>query len=507
MLAEMYYLVTFLAGFCIMVLELVAARVLAPYLGTSLTVWTAVIGVVMVCLALGYWLGGRAADAFPEKARVQRILGLSAGWIAVSLVLQVLVLPIFAQTRSPLALQAVGLALLLFGPSSTLLAMISPYCLRMSVASVQDSGRVSGRVSAAGTAGSLVGTFLTGFVLLEVLGSDAIQLVVGILLVVLSVFLAPRKAILLHVLVATLLAGAYWVHLVATRVDAARGIISLQTPYSSIKVMNWTDPKSGRAIKSMVLGGVVHASVFTDTAQAEELVHPYTRSYRLASDLAPLPGRVLMLGGAAYTVPRDILKREPQALVEVAEIDPSMPKIAKEYFGLGDSPRLVNHEIDGRRFLESTPAASFDWILGDAFGSYFSVPFELTTVQAHAAIAKALRPGGLYVANMIGTLEGTGSDWIHDLGCSAARGFGNSVTVALVPMEPTTPAKLQNITVIIRKDGSYFPDLVLNQEDEMRNLWAQRRTLTSPSDCKNAQLLTDDFAPTERYMQEFMHVE
>jgi len=502
----MIALVTFLAGFSVMVLELVAARVLAPYLGTSLTVWTAVIGVVMVALSLGYWLGGRMADRGPSLRRLSSILHLAVFWILFSLLLQAILLPYLASAPGSLALLAVTLSVLLFGPSGMALAMVSPYVARLLLHGVGTAGATVGRLSAISTAGSLLGTFLTGFVLLEYLGSTAVQLVVAGVVFAAAVLLAPRfgwwirSGLLLGVglvLASQASSSAYLKSL---------GIRDVDTRYSRVRLQVGEDATTGRGILQLIVGNIAHAAVFTDAAERpndEQLVYPYTKAYRLAAELRPKPERVLMLGGAAYTVPRDVRRRQPQSSVDVVEIDPGMEKLARTEFGLKQDLLLTSYLIDGRRFLNQAKAESgplYDWILGDAFSSYFAIPFELTTEEAYQVQYELLQPGGVYVGNIVSAVRGPASGFLQAEVVTVQKVFGTN-QVLIVPLEPEHPERVQNIMLIASKGGS-FPAQLGTSDAFLQQLW---NTRLEPQQIELQEpVLTDQFAPTEKYLQKML---
>jgi predicted membrane-bound spermidine synthase len=179
------YLIVLVASGCTLVLELVAGRILAPFVGVSIHTWTSIIGVVLAGISLGNYLGGVLAD----HAGSGRALGilLGAGGLA-----SVAVLPLagalgaLAPRSYPLLLRIVLLTTLLFFLPSLLLGMIPPVAIKLILEGLGQAGKVVGRVYAASTVGSLVGTFLTGFVLIAYMGTRAIVLAVGLTLVVLG---------------------------------------------------------------------------------------------------------------------------------------------------------------------------------------------------------------------------------------------------------------------------------------------------------------------------------
>ena len=182
-------LVVFVASGCTLVLELVAGRVLAPFVGVSIHTWTSSIGVVLAGVSLGNYLGGALAD----RGGSGRTLGilLAAGGLASLVVLPLASgLGAVAPRSYPLVLRIVLLTTLLFFLPSLLLGMIPPVAIKLTLGDLGRAGHIVGRVYAASTVGALVGTFLTGFVLIAHVGTRAIVLSVGLTLVALGALAA-----------------------------------------------------------------------------------------------------------------------------------------------------------------------------------------------------------------------------------------------------------------------------------------------------------------------------
>src|SRR6266851_2094048 len=193
------YLVVFVSSCCTLILELVAGRILAPFIGVSLYTWTSIIGVVLAGISLGNYLGGRIADRWPHR----RTLGilLVAGGLASLAILPLIniataiptgelidagnrlggVLPL--DRASLLILRIVVITALIFFPPSFILGMVSPVVIKLTLRDLAHSGGLVGKVYALSTLGSILGTFATGFVLVQLLGTRMIVLGVGVVLV------------------------------------------------------------------------------------------------------------------------------------------------------------------------------------------------------------------------------------------------------------------------------------------------------------------------------------
>lgn len=151
---------SFSCGTCVMVLEMAGSRVVAPYMGTSLIVWTSLIGIVMASLSLGYWMGGVVSDRRPDPGLLARIIGGSALSTALLAVLAGPLLSFVARNVSNVYVGSVVAALCLFAVPSFLLGMVSPFIVRLAMHSLGSAGTTVGRFSALSSAGSILGTFL-----------------------------------------------------------------------------------------------------------------------------------------------------------------------------------------------------------------------------------------------------------------------------------------------------------------------------------------------------------
>ena len=181
----------FLANGCLLVLELVAGRILAPTIGVSLYTWTAVIGVVLAGLSLGSWLGGKIADRRPGRSVLSLMFLLSGVASAMVLVFESNLDSIAAPFSWPQILQVVWLTTIVFFIPSVIIGAITPMIVKLALSSLEVTGRVVGRIRAAAELGAILGVFLTGFVLIEAYGTRSIVATVAITLVVLGVLSNP----------------------------------------------------------------------------------------------------------------------------------------------------------------------------------------------------------------------------------------------------------------------------------------------------------------------------
>jgi MFS family permease len=395
------YLVVFVTSACTLVLEIVAGRLLAPFIGVSLYTWTSVIGVVLAGLSLGNYLGGHVADRMGSRRTLGVIL-VSAG-IASLAVLPLVQADLGALVPRglPLVLRILLLSAGLFFVPSLVLGMVPPVVVKLSLADLARAGNVVGSIYAWSAVGSIAGTFLTGFVLIAYLGSRSVVLGVGLTLVVLGIlagdFLRPGGR-------ATGVALAALVGLSLGQIhagDALRGWCHRETAYYCIRVEE-EEGRDGQVLRRLVLDHLIHG--YTALADPRYLHYDYLQVYaELTAYVAqrrPAP-RALFIGGGAYTLPRYLELAYPGAHVEVSEIDPGVTAVVHERLGLPRATRIVTHNLDARAVVEDKQGGPrYDLVFGDAFND-FAVPYHLTTREFARKVRNLLTDEGLYLVLVI----------------------------------------------------------------------------------------------------------
>ena len=185
-------IIVFLSGAIGMGLELIAARVLSPYVGSSNVVWTSIIGIILASMSIGYWVGGKRADKDANIDKLSNILLLAAIFTSLMPLLETVIVKILAELIPNLIVAAILCAIIVFSIPSFILAMISPFAVKIKSKEDNEIGSLSGRISSLSTIGSIIGTFLMGFVLIPNIGVTNINIGVTIVLVLMS-FIAREK--------------------------------------------------------------------------------------------------------------------------------------------------------------------------------------------------------------------------------------------------------------------------------------------------------------------------
>jgi spermidine synthase len=399
-------LLAFISSACTLVIEIIAGRIMAPYIGVSLYTWTSIIGVVLAGMSVGNFVGGVVADRFASR----RTLGLifMAGGVS-SLSILVVTHAIVGTTfgLSFLPRIVVYVAAIFFLPSFVL-GMVSPVVVRLALATLERSGHIVGTIYACSTIGSIVGTFLTGFYLISWLGTRTIVWLVAVILLVTGVLiaLADRQKSRTAVLGAGAVALAIFT-VVGMRWAAGQyaAPCDVESNYYCIKVLETS--QNGHGARMLMLDRLIHSFIVPDDPRA--LDYGYERAYSNLTQ-AHATGRpqidALFIGGGGYSFPRYIEAVYPSSTVDVIEIDPAVIAVVYDRLGLPRSSRIRSFNQDARVFLtEWTDPKQYDFIYGDAFND-LSIPYHLTTVEFNRIIASRLKANGVYLSNIIDKFEG-----------------------------------------------------------------------------------------------------
>lgn len=479
-----------------MILELAGSRLVAPYFGTSLIVWTALIGIIMTSLCLGNWLGGSIADKRPEAKLLGRILMFCAVIIAVTAFYSNWILNELQNLRLNLYVSSVYASLSIFAPSSLLLGMVSPFVARLAMQDVKSSGAVVGRLSALNSAGSILGTFMGGFVLISLFPSAVILMLVASIVALLSVLVytgAWRKIISCIVFFAVI-GGAFYAD--RNGLPFSPVLEQIDTAYNHISLAESIDRRNGRRVRIMITDpDAAQSLMYLDNPS--ELVSDYTKFYDLAFRYKPDIKRVLMLGGGGYSVPKHVLSEYDGVSIDVVELDPGITETARKYFHLEDDERLTIYHEDARTFLNRAvydKAEPYDAIFMDTFNSATVIPFQLATAEAGSRLRSLLKPDGVLIVNIIASVYGTKSGVFHGI----YKAFGQSFSAMMIfpanAPEPKYAYALQNIMLVA---GDFVPNAPVPGDKYEKLLKHQWLEPFVPDNAVPA--FTDAFAPVERY--------
>jgi predicted membrane-bound spermidine synthase len=484
----MLHLCIFLCGAALMIIELTGSRILAPFLGTSLVVWTSLIGIILASLSLGAWWGGLLADRHPHTRLLGRIVLLSA-WATAAIGLSKTWVLEFLQGTGDLHTVAVIATVALFAPAAILLGMVPPFAVRLCLADRDHGGRTAGSLYAISTIGSIVGTFLAGFVLIAWVGSTAILFITAAFLALAS-WMAdssnrPLKGVSIIIFALAVFFCRQQDHWLAQQ-----GFLDRDTPYNRVLVYTGKEEGSNRLTREMVTGPQGRQSaMYLDNPT--ELVLPYTRFYRLVEYYRPQARRMLVLGGGGFSFPKYALDHYPDLQIDVVELDPGITQLARSHFGLTDHPRLTIYEEDARTFLKKV-ATRYDIILCDVFNSHYSIPFHLVTVEAVQLMHAALNPDGVVLVNLLASPEGVSSRFYKALRASFSTAFAAVEAYAVID---AVDRQLWQNMVLAAGNSLNAGEINDPSIQEMRS-----HRLPEPTD--SIAPFTDEYAPVDRYIGE-----
>jgi spermidine synthase len=386
-------LIVFFTSAAVLALEILAVRLLAPHLGITLEVTTGVIGTILAGIAVGTWLGGQLADQTDPRRLLGPIL-IVGGVLALAVIPMISLAARTGVGPSPQGvLIYAGAAFFL---PAAVLSAANPTVVKLQLRHLGQTGTIVGSYSAIGTSGAIAGSFVTGFVLVAALPTRPIVIGIGLALIGAGLLIGwrlgrMRRDGLLALAVALGGGAVLWTLLAPDPCER-------ESAYFCISVESASADGTERLLRMDTLR---HA--YVDLDDPTHLEFGYTRLLGDVADaLAPAgePIDTLHIGGGGFTLPRYLSATRPGSSSRVLELDPVVVEVAEQELGLERTEDLSIRVGDARLGLAQEPADSYDLVIGDAFGGP-AVPWHLTTREFVGQIARTLRPGGIYAANII----------------------------------------------------------------------------------------------------------
>ena len=478
-------LLVFVVGTGSLGAEIAAVRLLAPYFGASTIVWANTIGIVLVALSVGYWLGGRAADRRPDMRSL--CLVTLGGSLLLALV------PFAAHPLLGLGVSALDsidagaffgsllAVLILVAVPVLVLGAVSPWAIRLAVADVAETGRVAGRLYAISTAGSLFGTLASALALIPLLGTRRTFLVLALAIALIAVAgLRPvRRYALAPAAIAALIALPVGT-LKASDTDGGRVIHEAETEYQYARVVEYPD---GHRTLELNEGQAQHSIYDPDTVLTGDVWDAHLVLGFAGFDEPPR--RVAILGNAAGTTSRAYEEFFPETRIDGVEIDGELSEIGREYFDM-NNPRLHLYHEDARPFLRRIDA-EYDQISVDAYRQPY-IPFYLTTEEFFETVKDRLRPGGVLVVN-VGHPEGQ-DDLEKVLTATIGEVFPN---VMRDPMEDTNTLLVASEAPLSAEN---LREAARDAPDGLRGTMLAAASRLQPG-LTGGEVYTDDKAPVE----------
>lgn len=387
--------------------ELTASRLLGSVFGTSNIVWANVIGLMLVYLTIGYFIGGRLADRSPSRKTLYRIILWGAFLSAlIPLVAQPILIAArqaFANLEAGLTLGSFVSILLLFSVPITLLGMVSPFAIRLAVHDVDSAGRVSGQIYAISTIGSIIGTFLPVLLLIPELGTIRTFLFFAGLLYFVALVGAVRengtRALINLWMPAVVL--ALTVVVLSQSFQAFEGQTLLYDDESAYNYIQVQEDESGNRYLYLNEGQGVHSqwhptNIYYRRTWDFFLSAPYFNTDFSPEDMESM----LVVGLAAGTIPRQHIAVYGSIPIDGIEIDPAIIEAGEQFFGMNETqmPSLTTYAEDGRYILNQLDR-QYTVIGVDAYRPPY-IPWHLTTVEFFQEVSDQLRDDGVLVINV-----------------------------------------------------------------------------------------------------------
>jgi tetratricopeptide (TPR) repeat protein len=407
----------FISSFCVMTLELVAGRLIARHLGSSLYTWTSVIGVVLTGITIGNYLGGRIADRFDAKKALSTLFAIGSVTCVLTVICNNIVGDWIFLWKFSWSLRVFTHVSLVFLLPSIILGTISPVVAKMALEKGLPTGRTVGDIYAWGAAGSIAGTFVTGYYLIAAMGTIAIIWAVGGVLMLLAVLYRARfwplhlwTAMFLFILI-TAIAPMQWCKtagaaLLLRAQPDPKVLYEDESQYCYIAVKQSPNNPDRRLFMQDKL---MHSEIIM--GDINNLQYTYEKIYALITHTMSKNKdklAVMVIGGGGYVFPRYVENNWPGSLVDVVEIDPRVTEAAIQAFGLERNSPINTFSMDARNYVDElfesrrnggqTP--QYDFIYEDALNDY-SVPYQLVTREFNDKIAELLTDDGAYMIELI----------------------------------------------------------------------------------------------------------
>ncbi|MCO8275624.1 fused MFS/spermidine synthase [Actinoplanes sp. TRM 88003] len=473
----------------VLVLEILALRLVGPYVGVTLQVSSSVIGIALAAIAYGTWLGGRLADRYDPRVLLAPALLLGAIGTAVTLPLVRFGGELLRGGAAPAVLLLAALAIFL---PAFILSTITPLVVKLQLSDLNRTGSVVGRLSSIGTLGAITATLATGFIFVAAVPSSWIIISLAVLLAVSGGALGwwlrrtgavlPGKPRTRAVLASVGLVGA------------GLGVASpnpcdVETAYHCAEVR--TDPAQPGG-RDLILNSARHS--YVDLDDPRHLEFAYIQWIGVVADVLPMgPVSALHLGGGGFTVPDYLRATRPGSDQLVVELDGGLVDLDRAKLGLTTGPDLRVRVGDARVGVADQASASYDFVVGDAFG-HLTVPWHLATKEMATDIARVLRPGGIYVQNVIdyppdrfirAELATVASAFRHVAVISSQEALDGKVGANFVIMASQSPLPEADVSRRVAKVAD--PAVVLTGEPLAEFI-------------DGARVLTDDYAPVDQLL-------
>ncbi len=497
------YIMAFTTGMTALAIEISASRLLGNVFGTSNLVWANIIGLMLLYLTVGYFIGGWLADRSPKRVTLYRIVLWAAFLssmtpLAANPVLRVASWAV-VQLNGQLVVGSFLAVLLLFSVPVTLLGTVSPFVIRLTLDSVEDAGRISGRIYAVSTLGSLVGTFLPVLVLTPLIGTVQTFLFFSALLFIVAIIglwqERGRPSLTnLWMVFAVVVLTTFTVN-IQTHAPISDDFAIIHEEESAYNYIQVQEGAGGHRLLLLNEGQGFHSQW-----HPEQVIYYRTWSYFLIGPYFNTPpytpadvDSMALIGLAAGTIPRQYITVYGDVPIDGVEIDPGIVEVGAEYFQMNAEymPSLNVQVQDGRWALNQSDRA-YSVIAVDAYRPPY-IPWHLTTVEFFQEADTHLQDDGVVIINvgrtqtdrrLVNAMTATLLEVFPSVHTMDVPNTLNTILVAT--RQPTQPENLSaNLAALPPDAHPILPDMLNRGVDAL--------VQTTPSDL----VFTDNHAPVE----------
>ena len=488
--SQKYKAFIFIVEAICMILELCASRVLSPYFGNSNIVWTSVIGIILLSCSIGNYIGGKIADKQGVRNNLKTILLFAAFFVFLIPLLQKLILEFLAKYFTDIRLGAILGTIMMFFIPSLFLGCINPIIIKLNLKDINTAGQITGKIYAVATIGGIVGTFFGGFFLVPNYGCVEILYVLSIMLFILSFLIDTKLSNKINIITLVWLLiclGLFSYSLYSNDIKGRMILdgkdqisVSYDTQYGRVIIRNAYI--NNEHVRLLNIDSGYESATYIEESKQNTLVYNYLKYYDLMFNSKYEINQVMMIGGAGYGYPKHFISTYPTKTIDVVEIDGDITKLAKKYFyldklisdyNLNENHRLELINEDGRTYSNRN-TKKYDVILNDAFSG--DTPAKtLTTLEVIQKIKKSLNENGLYLSNIISSLEGRDSRFIKAEVNTLKKVFKNVYVIPCRSIEDKETTQ-NNMVIASDQEINFDGEYKLNIDE-------------------NEIVLTDDYCP------------
>lgn len=408
------YITVFICGLSTMGIELTASRLLAPFFGASIFVWTNIIGIILISLSIGYFLGGKFADKYPYEKYFYTFSLISGILIGLIPFLSSFILPISVQAIVNSSANDFFLSLssciILFSVPTIFLGAIVPYAIRINLKKIERVGNTSGIIYAMSTIGSIIGVYIPTMILIPLIGThlsiilfSSLLIFISIVSIILVVKINPLKKILGLLIVSIFLLNIIYIiqyptfgEIAENTFDNVNVIYETETPYSYIFV---DKNEEAKYLRSRIAGGTWSLKIDDKHFTKSRFDYPL-----VSTSMNKNTENVLILGLAGGTTSNSFTYAYPDVKIDGIELDSTIIEIGKKYFNI--NTKNLNPVIsDGRLYVKTTDK-KYDIIFIDVYRDAY-IPFHMVTIEFFNEAKAILQNDGVLCINIVNYNENT----------------------------------------------------------------------------------------------------